>query len=447
MILANRSGANLGSFVSMEMIAHQTDDVFGRQLEREVSSILDKYDSGEYSRARDAAGSMEIKNIEKLISKRLGIKTTFYTDGPIAAIIPLYPNKNSIFLQDVYRGRISDRDQNRIIKEMEKTSGWVDTKKAKVGGIFSSYEHKVFMNFQLFAGLFRTKADMVVAILLHELGHAFHGIEMSNRLATNNQVLANVSQALHADKAYSKKDYIYKELKSINSKVTEEDIDALLSDKQVVPGVKWFDVVIGSVNQQLEDNKYDETSFEQLADGFAARFGYGRQIVEGLESLYRVYPTAETNETIYKFERMSEWVTLIGLGLLLGASIVAGAVGALLLSTMAISMSLFLHNSRVDYKTYDDLKIRYKRVRQQFIARIKEVKLSNKELKEIIDEVHTLDNIISETRVHTPLWTSISNFFFRTGTRAEQTMANQQLTEELVLNDLYLKSSELKVLA
>lgn len=436
----------LDRFLSMEMIAFQNDD-FGRSMEREVNSIFEKYVTGEYARAVDAESGMEVKNLEKLIFKRLGAKVTIITDDIIAAVIPLYPNKHSILLPELYRGVISDKEQDKLINEMKKKDGWVDTNKAKLGGVFTQYNHKLFLNFKQLGALLRNKADYAVAIILHELGHVFHGIELSDRLSTNNQVLANVASTLSSGKAYDKKDYIFRELKSINLEVTEKDIDDLLSDKRVVPSVAWFDVVIGSVTQQLSDNKYDETSFEQLADGFAARFGYGKQILSALESIYRVFPNAESNRTVYMMQVAMDWIWMISVGIIIGVLILGGTGLGFGLAVLILVMNLILPNSRLEYKTYDDLRFRYKRLRQQHVARIKEMKLSKSELKQIIEEIHTMDDVVHSTQQYRSIFTSLSNFLIPTGRKAERAMAGQQLTEELVMNDLFVKSAELKVIS
>ncbi len=92
----------------------------------------------------------------------------------------------------------------------------MDIEKAKLGGFFSDYEHSVYMNFTELVTTFKMEPGEITAILLHELGHGFYACEYSDRHASSNQILSNLSKELAKDKVKRNPDYIYKELVKLN---------------------------------------------------------------------------------------------------------------------------------------------------------------------------------------------------------------------------------------
>jgi hypothetical protein len=116
---------------------------------------------------------------------------------------------------------------------------------------------------------------------------------------------------------------------------------------------------------------------------------------------------------------------------------------------MAIIMAVLLFGSgdaTVDM-TYDVLKMRYKRIRQQYIEMIKQLDLDKESLRDVVDSVHFVDGIIQNTAIYRTLYNRIANFLFSWNRAAKKDIEMQYLIEELTANSLFLKSAELEVLS
>lgn len=426
---------------ALEMIKHQTD-TFGADIEAQMTTLHAKIRSKTMS-VSELDSSPEIKELIRLVKKRLGLKITFITDSGLAAVLPFYSNKNHIFLDQWFRGEFSIKEQDAVLRGSKSGKGTVDTENAVVTGIFSEYEVPVLFNFnEMFTGWGITPGE-ATGILLHELGHAFEACEYSDRLSTTNQVLESVAKAINGKKPGAA-EYVYKELQVVNPKVTAEQVDTLVNGNKVIAGVTWFKVVIGSVDAQLTNNAYDATAFEQLADGLASRFGYGRQVMTGLDKLHISSGSEEKSRSVRVFALLYEvLVTGIALFVLITtSSILIGAlVAALLYFIFRVSGS-----AKLDM-TYDELKDRYKRIRNDSVDLLKSPSLPKATVKGILDNIYTMDNIIKNTYPAPSIWKSVSDFVFTDNRNAAASIAEQKLLEELTFNDLFVKSAELKTLA
>lgn len=433
--------------LSLEMIDFQNDS-FGSDIELIVSKIKEDIDDGLLTKNEQIEKSKHLKDLSSLIEKRLGLKTKFIVNsGVIAGVLPFYSNKNHIFIHKMYRGEFTIKEQEEILKESNNKKGYVDSAKAKVGGIYGDYVNRVYINFKnLFA--LRLSTSEITAIILHELGHAFYVCEYADRLESNNQVLANVARQLHNDKADKNMTHIFKELKSINDKVTEEDVDTLVNGTRIVAGLRWFKIVIGSVDQQLNQGKYDETSFEQLADNFASRFKYGRSLITSLDKLSTVYEDIEKSESTRRYLMTMESMCLTFIAMLMG-TLVYGFIMFIpfVIGALMFSITLVLAGEKnIDY-TYDSLRVRYKRIRNEMVELLKSDDLESKEIKTILESIRISDRTIEETGKYKSIFNMLANFLVPSNRKAKNSIAEQQVLEELAFNDLFIKSAELKTLA
>jgi hypothetical protein len=97
--------------------------------------------------------------------------------------------------------------------------------------------------------------------------------------------------------------------------------------------------------------------------------------------------------------------------------------------------------------TYDRLKMRYKRIRQQYIEMLQKLDLGKEQLRKVVDDVHFIDEIIQATSIHRSLFASLANFVFKASKEAKEDIELQYLLEELTHSDLFLKSAELSVIS
>lgn len=439
--LLRRSKYKLG----LEMIEFQKDN-FGFQLEAAISKIKSKIENDPTVTGRIIQDFEEVKEIESIVHKRLNLVISLDTKGhALAAILPFYSNKNHIFIHEFFRGNFYINDQERLLAKIENKKGYVDLEKARLGGIFSEYVNKVYLDFKSLFSLGLSSSE-VTGVLLHELGHGFEVCEYSDRTSSANQVLIEIAKKIQGKKELDL-EYVYREITGkIDKNYTEKQLDDLVNGNRIVAGVEWFKLMITASGQairsQQENGRYDDNSFEQLADNFANRFGYGRALITGLDKITKKYGSIDKNKSTYVFSIMME-------SLVLGAAVALVIIGIPIIIKLyvLIFMSLVILSAGDEYRdhTYDDLKKRYLRVRSDLIEVLKDQDIDSSYSKSVVDDIKLLDSIIDETGDRKSVYNLLSNFFIGSNRRAKKAIYQQHLLEQLASNDLFLKSAELKV--
>lgn len=457
--MAKFSKMALDHHLSFESIEFQTDS-YARDLEILVSGIARELQDNP-SANRGLAKHPLIKKIEDMTFKRMGLQIKLVTNSHLAAVMPFYPNPYGIFVKGHRVDEARIPVQEKILKSAETMKGSVDLQKCKVSGVFSEYVNPVYMNFKELLD-YGISAAEITGILLHELGHAFYGCEYSNRLNMTNQILADLLRKT-TKKQDLPREYIFKELRKINPKTTNDELDKMMDGKNIILGRKTFRFLKETIESQMPENRYNENSFETLADHFAARWGYGEQVVRGLERLY--------SHPLYQFRN-----SFIGMVVFSAASIVliaclvfqvlqlfgfaamvtaAGAVGAAAtLSGVSFVLGVWFalillavvlaHSTHAVAMTYDDVKHRYKRIRNQMVELLKDSGLPGKQIVETIDTIHELDRIIESKKNWPNLVTLVVDFLTPGSGKIDDDIRVQRLLEDLSANELYVHAAALR---
>ena len=425
---------------SLETIDFQKDN-FGGDIEALVTVLLDEVRSG--ASASQLMKSQTLRDLEVLIKKRLGLSVSIITNSDLASVLPFYSNKNHIFINKYWRGNFDIKDQTKFLKENVSRQGTVDLAKAKVGGIFAEYKVTVNINFHALTESIQLTPAEIAGVILHELGHAFGVCEYSDRLESINIALSNIAFSVMNKKEKDLK-YVYRELKSVNDKVTEADVEELFSENRVVAGAKWFNVIIGTVRSNLGNDAYDQTGFEYLADSFVTRFGYGKQTVVALDKLHRFMgdpaKSASLNQTLQVFALLNFIILLAIIIGILCTSITLIPLAAYF--CLIFGLLFFASGDGVRDMTYDDLKQRYIRVRNNIIERLKSKEIQGEEAKVLLDDIDMIDAMIKETYDTRTVWNKLSNIVFKTNRQASNSIQEQQLLEELASNSIFVQAAK-----
>ncbi len=428
--------------VATEVIDFQHDD-FGTKLEALITTISSKINDGSYRNELELSEEKEILDIEALVEKRLGLKIKIRTNYSLAAIMPFYSNKNHIFADAFWRGNFEIKDQEKLLKKLNGKEGSVDLAKAKVGGIFSEYIHETHFHFVDLVKVIQLSPAEITGIFLHELGHAFYTCEYSDRLESVNQVLANVATEVLSKKSKDL-NYVYRELEKVNPNVTKEEVEILLGDNRVIAGTKWFETIIGTVKYQLNNAKYDESASEQTADNFASRFGYGRAVIIGLDKLHKLAKDPATSKKAMMQHQILVFISLIGVMAIISAMIITVLPLGLIMSFL-FGMIFRLSGDDMLSFEYDELKQRYIRLRNDTVELLKSDKLSKERAKYVLEDLYIMDSVIKETQNFSNVFTGLSNFVFGEARRTRASVAEQQLLESLITNDLFVQAARLKL--
>ena len=429
---------------SLETIDFQKDN-FGGDIEAIVTKLIDEIKTGtsDAQLMKDAS----LKALEALIKKRLGLTVSIITNRDLASVMPFYSNKNHIFIHKYWRGNFDIPDQTKLLKESVGRQGTVDLAKAKVGGIFSEYKVTVNLNFHLMVEPLNLTPAEITGVILHELGHAFGVCEYSDRLESINIALSNIATSV-IDKKEKDLKFVYRELKSVNDKVTEQDVEELFSENRVIAGTKWFSVIVGTVRSNLGNDAYDRTGFEYLADSFVTRFGYGKQAVIALDKLHTFMgdpAKSKLGDQIFQIISLLAFIYYLAM-ITLMMTLGLGFITLGLIFSFFFGLILFASGDNVRDMTYDDLKQRYIRVRNNLVERLKDREIEGDEAKVLLDDIEMIDAVIKETYNSSTVWNKLSNFIFKSNREAKNSIQEQQLLEELASNSLFIQAAKFNYL-
>lgn len=428
---------------STESIRTQFDDI-GPRIEKVVSQIIEKINNKEIKTAKGFNKHELIQSLEKMIFDRFKLKVHVITHLAPAAIMPFYSNKNHIFLHEMFRGNLNIKDQNKLLKEFDQKKGSVNLEKATVDGIFSQYDHPLYLNFYTLIELYKMSSAEITAIILHELGHAFYACYYSDRTDRTNQILASIVRHLNNTET-GDIEYIYREASKISSNIKKEEIDKMINGPRTVASASFFKVVSEIVRSQTVNDTYNETAFEQRADNFASRFGYGKSLILSLEKIST--GLAEKSLIVRTFVHLTSTASTLILCFLLGVSILAANFLGIIIFGFYTTLLFTLSREDIRDYTYDDLKIRYLRVRQDIIDQLKEIKDDKEVVKQMLDNIYTIDEAVKSTTVVRTFPAIVSNFIFSGARQAVKSIHEQQFLEALASNDLFVKSAELRLKA
>ena len=438
--------------LSMESIDFQTDKTFPRELDKLTQEIIDITKDTKPLNQRNLELVLKDTNkkIDALFKERFGITTTLQVNlNTLAHTIPFIINKNHVLLKNGYRGLIKDKEQDSLLKNYHNKKGTIDLKKAKVTGIFSEYKHLIAYNPVMFVQL-GASAREISAIILHEIGHGFTFYEFSHRVDELNSTLADLLVRLRHDGEFSSKKYEYIFKDSVRKgQITQSEMDDLVnSNVRVIFGLKLFKAYVGNVCSQMANNKYNLTTSENLADTFVSRLGYHREIITGLDKVYLAYGSPEKSSSgwMYYFGDFSlfaylSWFSIAILSLFTPVTVTI--LGGLLLGFF-ISLMIMPGEATKDY-TYDDLKIRFQRVKHQMVEQIKNGVTDKDYLEQLITDIEEMEEIIDETYIHRSMFSNIKNLFMSKHRQAKQDIELQQLLEQLTNNGLFVTSASLSL--
>jgi hypothetical protein len=456
---------NMG-MISTETINAQ-DDNFPGKLEALISEIKTKSDEVidqnlvkklPLYEINELVNSVIKKNyidtkISKLIFDRFGLKVEMHCDEITHGAILTFPvTDNNVLLKDYFKGHDFFKKQIQIQKLKNEDVGTIDLVNAKVGGIFSQYKHPFYISFGLNLFVEKLTPGEVTAIILHELGHAFTYYEYSDRILAVNQVLYGVAEELEKDTSKRDYTYIYNQLKN-KLEVDSKDIDKILESKDpnIISGI-LFTAISNKILKESKVGKYEETASEQLADQFAARFGYGRQLVLGLDKLMQKYSPERNGYARFMtlfYQILAVFALITTIMTILTTSLVNGVLLIFIKFSLLISITLSIALSG-DYTrdmTYDDLLFRYRRIRLDIIQQLKNKYYTDENSEKLIEDIKDIDATIVKVKPFSGLYRPMMNILIPINYKAKKEIQYQQMVEFLASSDLFVKAAELKSLA
>lgn len=431
--------------IAQEIIDFQSDD-FADQLEAimtEIQTFVKEYGAG-CGRALMKSGLSE--KMSALIFKRTGIQSEINLDSDMfGAILVCYLTTNHVLLDSFFHGAGYIKEQKAIVDAAKKKAGWVDLKRARVGGVFSEYKHPIEFGSVLNFLHCKLTPRECAAIMIHEVGHAFTYYEFSDRMTVSNQILLDLATAVNENDS-KKRVFLLKELGE-NLDGNPDMFDDIGDEtNRTIFGLKLFRRCVGWVSGQMPMSRLNEVTPEQLADNFATRFGLGKELVTGL---FRIDELCESPElsasyagTVSFFSNTFVFLSIVA-GAVLG-SVACGFFAAGWAALYLLSVPSYGENAK-DYE-HGEIRIRYKRIRDALIERLSRGKYDKEVVKKLIADIKVIDAILPKLQEAKTFTDHLADFLFKKNrdTRADTIL--QLLLEDLTHNNLFLKSAELQTL-
>lgn len=316
--------------------------------------------------------------------------------------------------------------------------GSIDNEHAKVGGIFSTYVHNLYIDiFSNVKELGLTPRELA-AIILHEVGHTYTYYEFSDKIDATNRVLSDISAAIKDGKT----DVMHYKFKELSKELDEDEDyfdDVANASNKTIMGMRFFKKYAKYVGTQMSNVKYTETASEQLADNFAARFGYGRDLIMGLDKLYSKYTPDRNSKIYYTLETITLfWIALRPI-VFVAVTMFSIPLGVLY-GIFVLAVMFMMGTENMDY-TYDNVYTRYERIKHQLVALLKLQDLNKEDTANLLKQIDTIDEIVNSTRDYTSIATVISDFIYTRHSEAKEQVLLEKALERLAHNDLFTMSA------
>lgn len=426
--------------ISMEAIGFQTPEK-AQKLIGYIKEIMQE------RTGKDADACKAHKEMTKFLKDTTGMKLAVTFDTDMApCTLPFHINPDTILgyktLKDFY---VEEAAATMKRLQEVKSKSFIDLKNAKVGGIFSEYETPIYMGYYAIRSL-RLSAEEIAAVLAHEIGHCFVAYEMAFRTIRTNQILAAATKAA-AGGDQGEYEYVLK---------TSEDVLNLKGGvfdelKETKDQKTIMTVILGKAERKTHDESlmgnttYDVTTFEAMADNFAARLGLGKPLVTGLEKVYRYFGSTEYSTMARVGATIMDIYQVMG---------IIGGVIALASNPVTggfyLGMNLVILYSRLDGRdhnnVYDKLSVRFKRIKEQMVQYLKDTKLPSAEVTKTLDAIAVVEKSISEVSEYKGFLPAIFNLIDPASRSVNNARDVQKKLETLVANDMYLKAAMLRTL-
>lgn len=428
--------------LARELIAQQTPD-FAERLTALWGEVL------ACASAKEAQNSKALASIVDLIQKRVGLNLNLVVDTLTPpACLPLLANPSHVLSVFLTKGIYNEQTRlfEKAIKGADVKKGTIDLKNGKLGGVYSQIESPIWMGFHFCKKNF-TPAE-AAAVLMHEVGHLFLAYEMMYRTIRASQVLAG----LHQVRTGRDDTITYEHALELSSKellgTDGELIDCVTMQNDAAIASVVFARVYQKMASDFNENSVAGVNFEVLADNFAAKWGYAKDLVSGLSKLYGNTGLGRSNpfvnfliyiSPILSSMLMGGWLTLLS-GLALPASVLL-CMAANFVSAGRGDAPLWMSASQVN--VYDKPFTRLQRIRETTVTQLKTLQLTNEQRNNLLAEVSTIDQMLAGGKDLSTIFDDMK-LILSNNRRAEFAFKLERDMEQLTNNDLFVGAQRLR---
>ncbi len=412
--------------VSQESVGFQSLDFF-----KELTLVYKELKAVNKKELADHEG---MTRIGKIIANytNLNITVELNEHGP-AVDVPMI-DKNNILINSFNRNHINSADGIKMVNSANGVArGSVNLQTGKVTGIFTEVNSRIYMPASMILSD-KYEAEEMAAVTLHEVGHLVTYYEFITRTVTTNQVLAGMAKGLDGSGNIQEREAVLVSVKKAMNLKDLNTSELAKSNSRKVAEIVVVTNITKEARAELGTNIYDFSTWEYLADEYAARHGASRYLVTALDKLFRGYGNISFRST-----PMYLAMEALKIAILIANFYMAGQLTGL-------AILLFTIDGSGD-GTYDRPGARMQRIRHQIIENLKDTTLPKNDLQRLSDDLAIIDSVTESVNDRRQwlgvLWDSLIPSA-RTAYKQEK---QQQELEAIATNELFQKASELRQLA
>lgn len=432
-----------GLSVSVEAIRHQSDLRY-RRLATLFTNLQAVLHGNEYQAIKRPKDKMEFLTdkldelgLEETVLKDFGIKCDFKLIDilePYMAVGTSFTNINSALVEGWRKPYLNNDDYKKVFKDyrndLQKMKAVVNRKNATVGGYLSKLTQKIYIGVYWLDSKYATPEE-AAAVLLHEIGHVFTYYETAISETFKNELMTAFRQMNDPAQQEELTYFLYRQ-----SQKEEGPVKDIVQSKDVGECL-LLDTIDRIHMDEIGNLQYSGRGWEQLADDFAIKLGAGAALATAMDKATRLYDPEELRGTASYL--IVEICKMIGFA---SATILAPGPGLVVLA-----LRFVLGDVRSGSDTYDNIKKRFARMRQETIGRMRDSeKLSTSERKELLKQVEVIDAIEKEYHHRRSFFDVITTFGGLRGRKLRNSNKEMALLEELANNELHLLKNKIDAL-
>lgn len=416
MLIENLS-KHLGDGLDAEGMFWNAAFDLGKEIEEEMQRMLDM--------RRVKRADIRASKLPKLIEKHVGIKCRWLGENEgeanAYALRPTMTNDHVAYLEDYMKNFMREVNEGADYPK-KPVYGWVDLKNGRIGGMFSEFEHTCGLDVAFFDDGYT--ARQITAIILHEIGHLFYFYAaLSWRLSTNYYMDFVAKKVFGLQKEEERILYLTRAQLENND---IKDIDEIAKSKSLEQiQVILFKNNLESTNSALGINVYDHRGWEFLADKYATRAGYGADLGQSLEKMYRDFKAKEDIKT--EWQKYFETVLAVWVIVMFSPLIVFGLLTA-----------------NLQEEIYDSPKRRIEVIRKQIIEMLKEA--PDKKTRDFaMGQINRLDKVLAthpEDKMPALVFLQ-AHFGMFGGRKRHRSLTTQKLLEHFANSELRVAAERL----
>jgi len=356
--------------------------------------------------------AIQSSKMERIIYNRFGIAVNFNISN-ITAISLVVPT-NSIYSEN-------GNDENTT-KDLKYT---VDYARLYIDNFKPDNIPNIYLDTSHMSKL---TPKQLVAVILHEVGHAFYFYATLQRLVKNNSMLldglTNFTKGSKDDKS------VVKEI------VTS--YDGTLSNKGL--NSQAFEIVTKDIRNIMSLGGFGNHSsdFEELADAFVTKLGYGKDLADALDKITDYKPLIISTSIVNLIILILFRVTLTVLALSI-------PIGEFYGGFIIVSMVLVIITDN-GVTSYENFYERLESIKYNSIRMIRVNKLTKTEKKNIIKDIKDIDVKLKKYKnISKPILASLVGMFAASDADKlfNPEYIRNKLLQSLQDNELYLHSEDI----